>query len=284
MTDELTVIIVALLGGEATDQCLDAVRPQTKNVLIVERDGTVVDLMRSVVGQSAVCSIPAKRREAVAAAQTRIVALIEDTVIPDAGWVAAIMWTLASSDVVACGGPVRVSSGLPPATRALALSEYGTFGEDVVAGGAPALPGCNFAFRRDALCQAMDGTHGLVDRDVFRALTERGGKIMWATDMSVIFAHPFPDGARLRTRFDHGRLYASSGAFRLTATRRAVAAAKALLLPLVLTFRSLSASGRAHQRSPTVIGWLLLQNMAWAAGEFAGALVGPPRDGFAKWN
>jgi hypothetical protein len=83
--------------------------------------------------------------------------------------------------------------------------------------------------------------------------------------MAVTFAHPFPVGARLKTRFDHGRIYGSSQ------TRRASTAAKALLLPAVLTARTLRQSGPI---SVSTLGWLALQHTAWAAGEFTGALVG----------
>ena len=74
------------------------------------------------------------------------------------------------------------------------------------------------------------------------------------------------EGARLKTRFDHGRIYGSSQ------TRWASTAAKALLLPAVLTARTLRQPGRGGLSAST-LGWLALQHTAWAAGEFTGASV-----------
>jgi len=122
----------------------------------------------------------------------------------------------------------------------------------------------------------MSGTEGLVDGDVFHALREDGGRMVWAPEMSVTFSHPFPEGARLKTRFDHGRLYGSSS------KSRALSAAKAPLLPMVLTARAIGARNALPGLS--TIGWLLLQQTAWAAGEFVGALAGLPKGGFARWR
>jgi hypothetical protein len=225
--------------------------------------------------------IPAKRRSAVELATTPLVALIEDTVDPGSGWARAVGDSFGRKDVVACGGPVIVADDLPPKTRALTLSEYGRYNELQGAGEVSALPGCNFAFRRDALLEAMRGSHGLVDNAVLRRLKESGGSIVWAPGMSVTFARAFPEGARLKTRFDHGRITAS-----LTASGpldRAVTAAKAVLLPAVLTARTLRQASPGDLRSVRTFGWLLLQHTAWAAGEFAGALMGRSK-GVSQWR
>jgi hypothetical protein len=264
MTEDLTVVVVALLGGQALEECIDAVRAQCANVLAVQRDGTITDAEGRTVGMAGQSDIPAKRRSGVELAATPLIALLEDTVVPVRGWADAMTSALGQKDAVACGGPVRVAEGLPAQTQALTLSEYGRYNDRRGAGAVSALPGCNFAFRRDALLKAMQG-HGLVDLPVFARLAENGGKLVWAPNMAVTFAHPFPVGARLKTRFDHGRIYGSSQ------TRRASTAAKALLLPAVLTARTLRQSGPI---SVSTLGWLALQHTAWAAGEFTGALVG----------
>jgi hypothetical protein len=276
MAEELTVIIVELLGGKATKQCVQAVRSQTGNLLIVRRDGSTVDEEGRLVEGPGVTGIPAKRRRAVELARSPLVALLEDIVVPSDGWAGAVCRSFHDSAAVACGGPVQIGAELPASSRALALSEYGTYGPCRIAAEVPSLPGCNFAFRRPPLLRAMSGTEGFVDGDVFHALREDGGRMVWAPEMSVTFSHPFPEGARLKTRFDHGRLYGSSS------KSRALSAAKAPLLPMVLTARAIGA--RNSLPGLSTIGWLLLQQTAWAAGEFVGALAGLPKGGFARWR
>ncbi|MEO8454763.1 MAG: hypothetical protein ABI454_06360, partial [Sphingomicrobium sp.] len=249
--------------------------------LVVRRDATIADAEGRTVGMADRLDVPAKRRSAVEMATTRLVALVEDTVVPLAGWADAVVATLHQDGVVACGGPVMVAENVPAQTRALTLSEYGRYNERVPAGEISALPGCNFAFRREALVEAMRGSEGLVDLEVFRRLKDNGGTIIWSPAMKVGFSRAFPEGARLKTRFDHGRITAS-----LAATgplSRATSAAKALLLPAVLTARTIRQCGPAQLRSIPTLAWLVLQHSAWAAGELTGAVLGSAR-GVSQWR
>ena len=281
MPDEVTVIVVALIGGEALDACVRAVRSQSAKFLVVRRDGTIVDGEGRPVGVADRADIPAKRRSAAELATSPLIALIEDTVVPQSSWARAVADAFSRKEVVACGGPVIIADHLPAQTRALTLSEYAQYNDRVAAGEISALPGCNFAFRRDALIEAMRGSDGLIDLPIFARLTELNGKLVWAPDAAVTFSHPYPNGARLKTRFDHGRIYASSkaGAF-----SRAVTAAKSFLLPVVLTARVLKDAGLTQLRSIRTLGWLFLQHMAWASGEFVGAVAGPSPKGLGEWQ
>ena len=277
---DLTVIIVALLGGDALSASVEAVRAQCPNLLVVTRDGAITDGSGDRIGTAEHCNIPSKRKSAVGLASTSFVALIEDTVVPRQGWAAAAEAALQEPAAVACGGPVGLTTDLPASSRALALSEYGTYNASKSAGTVTALPGCNFAFHRDALLEAM-ADEGLVDQIIFERLAPQG-KLLWSPAMAVEFRHANEEGARLSTRFQHGRIYAGSGDRRLG--HRASAAAKALLLPAVLTTRSLRQAMRVGHVSPPTLGWLLLQHSAWAAGELAGALFGPPAKGLGAWQ
>src|SRR5438105_1925160 len=162
MTEDLTIVVVALLGGGALDECVDEARAQCASVLIVRRDGTIVDAEGRRRGIADQRDIPAKRRCGVELASTRLVALLEDAVVPAPDWAEAASAAFEQKDVVACGGPVRIGKGLPAQTRALILSEYGPYSDRRPAGEVSALPGCNFAFRREALIEAMHGSKGLV--------------------------------------------------------------------------------------------------------------------------
>lgn len=285
MAEKLTVVIVALLGGDALDECVGAVRTLRDNILVVRRDGVILDAEGRTIGRAERLDIPAKRKSAVQLATTPLVALLEDTVVPDRGWAAAVESALGESGVVACGGPVRIAGGLPAQTLAMILSDYGQYSDRRDASEVTALPGCNFAFRRHALLEALRGLDGFLDLPVFSRLTERAGKLVWAPGMAVTFSRPYPQGARLKTCFNHGRLTTSLAAMHSrSGLRRVVAASKALLLPAVLTARTLKRVGPGKLRSPSTFGWLLLQNTAWAAGEFTGAVAGPSRKGLGEWQ
>src|SRR4051794_41861682 len=118
MPDEVTITVVALIGGKALEECLHAVRLQWANCLAVRRDGTIVDPKGRPVGMADRPDIPAKRRSAVELATTPLVALIEDTVVPESGWARAVADSLGGKDVVACGGAGVFSQDPPAPTRA----------------------------------------------------------------------------------------------------------------------------------------------------------------------
>lgn len=282
MADDLTVIVVEVAGGEANRACTEAVRSQASKLLLVSRDGVITDCEGKTVGRSEQRNIPFKRKSAVELASTPLVALIEDLVIPGANWVSAIRGAMGNPNVVGCGGPVAIASGLPASSMALALSEYGKFANRGPSREIRALPGCNFAFRRSALLDAMHAGEGLVDQISFERLRNRCGELLWVPEMAVTFCHANAEGARLATRFHHARIYASSTSKGLLG--RTTAAGKALVLPPVLVIRSLRNSAPAEHLSIATIGWLMLQNTAWAAGELAGAVLGASAKGFDQWR
>ena len=284
MADQLTVIVVALLGGDALASCLAAIRLQATTILVVDRDGGIFDGEMRQVGRASALNIPAKRQSAVELASTPLVALIEDIVAPDAGWADAAAAALSRKGVVGCGGPVRIPDTLPASTRALALAEYARFNDRTAEGAVKSLPGCNFAFRREDLLDAMHGSDGLVDQEVFRRLNEPGHMLAWAPDMGVIFARAFEEGASLKTRFQHGRIYGSSEASRGGLPGRAMTVAKGFALPAVLTMRTLASATPRQRRSVMTVAWLLVQHAAWSAGEITGAVMGASRKGLGEWR
>lgn len=282
MAERLTVVIVVVAGGNALRACINAVQSQVSSYLVVHPDGTVVNAEGSVLGSAERCSIPFKRKAGVQLAPTPLVALLEDTVCPHEGWANEVQAAMHRPGVVGCGGPVILSPDLPASARALAISDFARYNDRFPAGPTAALPGCNFGFRRDPLLAAA-GSDGLVDQIVFRRLQARGGELLWVPGMRVDFLHPDLGGARLSTRFHHGRIYGSLSRGQ-GVSRRTAAAAKTLLLPLLLTARSLRQVSAAERRSLSTLGWLTLQHTAWAAGEFTGAIFGVSKEGLDRWQ
>lgn len=283
MAEQLTVAIVALVEGAPLAACVETARGQSDRLLVVTRDGTVRNEAGVEVGRSVATDVPARRRRAAELAHTTLIGFLEDTVQPAKGWAEAARVGLAKDGVGAVGGPVAIDCRLPPASRALALTEYGRFRAMEPGRTVEALPGCNFAFRCNALLAALPD-EGLFDDEVFGRLNAAGQCLTWAPGMAVCYRAPHPEGARLATRFAHGRLYAGHRLARSSVGAKLTGAAKALVLPPILLARSLLEAGAAEYRSPATLAHVALQHSAWAAGEFAGALFGPPPGGVMAWQ
>ena len=86
-------------------------------------------------------------------------------------------------------------------------------------------------------------------------------------------------------RYRHGRLYGGNRAAGRSLARRALSVTKTLLLPFVLSGRSLRKMGRAiPARAWWKVGPLVCwMETAWAIGEAAGTMAGVGR-GIEDWN
>lgn len=283
MADHMTVVIIALVEGAALAACIEGARAEADQLMVVARDGSVRDAEGYEIGRSRRTDVPARRQAAASIAETPLIGFLEDTVNPVRGWGDAARSTLAQTGVGAAGGPVSIDRHLPSASRALALTEYGRFrsfeGRDAV----PAIPGCNFAFRREALLAACSG-EGLIDNEVFDQLRVSGLSLAWVPGMSATFCAAHAQGARLTTRFEHGRLYSGRRLSQSGPGARLAGAAKALALAPVLVARTLSQADVTELRSAPTVGQVALQHGAWAIGELAGALFGPRPGGTAVWQ
>ncbi len=310
----LTVVVIPLLGGDELAACLDSLplRDGGMECVVVLRDDMTAHSTVSWTGRypsvtfldGGARPVPLRRQLGVEAARGAVVALIEDTTRPDPGWCDAIRAAFADPSVAAAGGPVRIAAGLPSRFQALGWSEYGTFqakrflrlavdaaerGDKLAAGrpiGVTRLPGNNIAFRRAALHDLLrPGGIGLVEGEVCDALRARGHRLLCQPAMSVTYAAPDRHGAALATRLRHGRIYGAARVEGRGWMRRFAFAAKAMLLPGVLSARTLSAMGGGVRPAavPSVALWVGLMESAWALGEAVGALAGAG-DSLEAWR
>jgi hypothetical protein len=236
--------------------------------------------------------VPLRRQQGVELAQGALVALLEDTTRPDAGWCEAVYAALADPSVAAASGPVRISTMLPSRDQALAWSEYGEFHAGRQQRLIPRVSrnpisrapvdrlrvaGNNMAFRRAQLLGVLTrGVGGLVEGRVCEMLRERGLALIYHPAMSVTYAAPNRHGAGLGTRLQHGRFYAATQAEGRGWPHRLVLVAKSTLLPVVLSARTLSSMVGAVQPAamPAIGLWVCLLEGAWALGEAVGAIAG----------
>lgn len=297
MTDDypLTIVIISLIGGEPLARCRKAALRFQLPLLIINRDGSIEDAQSTLFGEKGPYHVPGRRKRGAELATTQFVAFIEDTVIPDTCWADRISDILNQEDIAAVGGPVSIEPFLCAQTQALALSEFGKFrpqnfqrlklnsgGDDGLIE-TNVLPGTNFAFRRDILLQAM-GPDGLVDNEVFAKIFSEGAKLVFEPSMRVSYAHQFSEGARLATRFHHGRIYASRHFAERSGIARLFAACKIPALPLLLVARSVRNAIPLPQHPGKLLGWIILQQLAWSAGELTGIVFGPGARGIEQWR
>lgn len=263
----LGVAIITLVGGDATARCA-AVTGQQLN----EIDPVPVMIASNLQDGR---TVPLRRGRAITIAQTQLVALIEDTTLIGADWRDAVVAAFADPTVGAVWGPVRIDPNLPARFRALGRLEYGRFD-----GRAPlpdTMPGNCFALRRDALVKAdfaADG--GIVEHMLAKALYASDLSIRCLEAALVTYAVADRYGAKLSTRFGHGRLYGGTRAGDLTFAGRLVQVLKSPLVPAVLTARAVSwAASTAPVRVWLAeLPWIGLMALAWGAGELTGALFG----------
>ena len=273
------IVVIALAGGGALDACLARLAPwhQQCHVVLGEGMGSAASWQprypHAQFSEGAGLTVPQRRQRGVDAAQAPLVALLEDTSLPDPGWIEAISDAFASATVAAASGPVRIDPALGARAQALACTEYGrSFPERLTRAA-----GNNLAYRRSHLLEVLhDSKHGLLESEVHAALAARGLEIALRPRMSVTYAAPDPRGIRVGTRFHHGRLYAAARSARWGMPARLAWATGTLLLPALLSLRSLAAMASAVRPGawlPTAF-WICVMETAWAAGEGTGYLAG----------
>ncbi|MBV36151.1 MAG: hypothetical protein CMP47_11990 [Rickettsiales bacterium] len=262
-TPAFAVAVIELLGP-------DEARMRASD-LAAEAEAAAIPV-RIVFRCGAADSVPQRRRRAAEEAFEEtgapIVLLVEDTTCLAPGWADALRITFADVRVAAAGGPVQVAARLPPRYRALGRLEYGLFD-----GTRPDshLPGNAFALRLTDLRQALAPGEGIVEHDLEQRFTARGRQVRSTDALTSIYALPDRYGARLSTRFGHGRLY---GAGR--DGNRVLGVLRALLAMPVLSlrgFRAARAAVQARQWLPE-LPWIVAMSTAWALGELTGQVAG----------
>jgi len=300
----LTVAVVSLVGGRTLAACLNSLLSGGVAILVVG-SGQSVAATRAIADRHGArllsvpgASVPVRRRLAIEAASTEIVALLEDTTLPCPGWCDAIRTAFADARVGGAGGPIQVSTSLPDRLQALGWSEYGAFHPRLYTrlavaptrpdGTVPVatLPGNNLAFRRSAALTVLDRCDdGLIEGATGQALRSLGFDLVLHPGMAVTYAPSDWRGGGLATRFAHGRIFGGGRASGCRWNTRLWLAARALVLPLVLSWRTLMRIRRvlSPRALPRLALWVGALETAWALGEGFGSLAG--RGGsLARWS
>jgi hypothetical protein len=198
--------LAALLGGEA------ALPPGSEVLVVGSGQPGVTPTGRSV---------PGPLSAAVREARAPIIAVLEDTVRPIAGWGAAVLSLHRHFlEAAAIGGTLAPAPVLAPLEAALLALDYGPFlRAGTVSEPADRLPRNDVSFKR----QALGDVHS-VD-EVVAALARRVGAVRCESAMAAVCVGVDPGRRTWRGRLEEGRLRANGVAGTRTAQRVVRAAA-----------------------------------------------------------
>ncbi len=298
-----TVVVIALNGGTNLVECLDALLAQGAPCLVMlgTRMAPAATWQRrfpSIRFVEAAASVPVRRMQGIQAAGTELIALLEDSSIPGPHWFRAVCAAFESDKVAAVGGPVTIGNNIGPRQQALGCCEFGRYhpsfvralqcvhGDDGARSFAvDRLPGNNIAYRGSAIQVVTDSHAALVETVLNAKLRGAGYDLVLHPAMTVDYRPHGIGGARWIDRYRHGRLYGGNRAAGQGFAYRGLSLIKALLLPLVLSGRSLRSMSRAIPfRAWWKVGPLVCwMETAWAVGEAAGTIAGVGR-GVEDWN
>jgi hypothetical protein len=289
-TPDLTVVVPSVNGWTALEPCLQALFEQQGDprleILLPDRLGPAVrtEVARRypavrILEAEPGTTIPALRAIAFRAATAPIVGVIEDHLIVPPDW-ASKMLTAHRNGAQVVGGSIENAALDRLSDRAAFLCEYGHCLTPPPPGPAPALPGNNITYRSDLL-------------ERFAHVIERGGweyELHEALRLGGVELENRPEiSAGHLMRYRHAWEYAgqrflysrSFAALRLRdrglLTRVGYGLA-ATVLPPILLARLVSRVWRSPSHRADLFRSLPLQLLfvtAWAAGETAGAWLGP---------
>ena len=114
----------------------------------------------------------------------------------------------------------------------------------------------------------------MIESEVNRRMREDGHELYIHEKLAVTLESADEDAATLRSRFSHGRLYGGLRSRNMTAAQRVLRALVCVLLPLVLSCRSLRALTRTSNRAITTAFYIVAFETIWSCGECTGYLLG----------
>jgi hypothetical protein len=256
------------------------------DVLLMDasRDGTADEVERALPGGVRVLRrapgalAPELWRDGLEASETPLVAFTTAVMVPQPGWLGALVERLEATGAAAVGGPIEPAGALGPVGRAVYLARHVKYLRPVREDARIEPPGDNALYRRDRLDEVRSAwAGGFWEAEVHRALLSRGERLAMAHDAAVTYHGGARLGGLVRQRLRHARRYGADRSSRIGLAERLARTAAAPAVPWVMGCRALSAllvRGRAI--GPWVLAFpaLALLLAAWATGEALGVCGG----------
>lgn len=196
----ISVVVCSYNGERTIGECLEAAtRLDYPDYEVIVVDDGSADRTAEIARRWGVRVISTENRGLASARNTGleaatgdIVAYVDDDAYPDRHWLAYLAWSFLTSDRVGIGGPNLPPPGDGPVADSVANAPGGPMHVLLSDTEAEHIPGCNMAFRREALL-AIGGfdprfrTAG-DDVDICWRLQGRGGKIGFSP-AAVVWHH-----------------------------------------------------------------------------------------------
>jgi hypothetical protein len=220
--------------------------------------------------------VPLLWRDGIDASVGSVVALTISPMQPAADWVATLRSELADGPGVVAGA-IDPGDDLGVADWAEYLCRYAKDMRPFAARATTDLPGDNCAYRRDALDDAREVYRdGFWEPVVNRHLAETGTSLRHSPNPVVVQGPSAGWRAFARQRLLHGRAHGRQRGTHFSVARNVIGVLAAPLVPVLLTLRILrevTRRRRARSRALIALPWILIFNVAWAAGEARGHLA-----------
>lgn len=285
----MTAVVVALNAPELLPRCLEALTSDDSELgIVVVRDwgsagGPGPGLTRRFprvhwVSAPPGTTVPVLRSLGMAAAPGRVVALLEDDCLVQAGWAEHVRRAHAGP-AAAVGGAVVPDAYRRGLDWAVFFCEYGRFMPPLPSTDTTDLAGMNVAYKRDAIVGLAADPEGFRDYFVHQAWAANGKKLCASETFVVKNVNSWQSRHLVSWPYHHGRAFAGQRFGDAGVARRlAFAAAAATVLPWLKTGRLAAiVMRRGRYAGPFIVAlpWVLLFNIAWTCGEVVGSLGGP---------
>jgi GT2 family glycosyltransferase len=199
--------------GETCEALLDLDYPDYEVIVIDDGSQDATGAIASRFGFKVVSTenrgLSAARNTGLEAATGEIVAYVDDDAAPDPHWLRYLVHTFETTEVAAVGGPNIPPVDDPPTAACVARAPGGPIHVLLSDTEAEHIPGCNLAFRRDALMEIGGFDEGFTmagdDVDVCWRIRDRSWKI--AFNPAAMVWHRRRDTVRgyLRQQRGYGR-------------------------------------------------------------------------------
>ena len=236
-----------------------------------------VRVLRKPLGMLA----PELWRDGLDATCTPLVAFSTTAMMPEPGWLDAMIGRLEETGAAGVGGPIVPADGLNPTERAIYLLRYIRYYNPLCFQGDAEPPGDNALYRRESLQNVRKLINrGFWEVEIHHALRRRGARFEMTGEGRLLYQGGGRLSSTINQRLRHATAYGASRAPGMSTTERVARTAAAPLVLFVLMRRIasvLKAQGIAREPWLPALPSLALLATAWAAGEAAGIWTGVER-------
>jgi len=282
----LSVIVTSYNSPERLALCLEAVTRQPDATEIIVADCSTRDPSGELAKRfpsvqflrfSQKKNVPQMRWAAFRRTSESLVAAVESRCVPAPDWCSKLVEAHRNfPEAPGIGGPVLLATPASRTDVALYFSEYGLYLPPIHEGPSPDLSGANLSYKR----KALEEHAGLLDAGAWETILhqrwQQQGRQLVLCGAAVTFGSSMNVRTILRQRYAYGRGYADDRVRQRNWLLRPVFAGFSLLLPLLLTWRlgMVAFHRRKLRQFLGALGWILVFEAAWAAGECTGYLFG----------